>query len=378
MERFLPTALPLARTREEEAALRKAVEAFPSQAAALQERLQRRKDEYHSSSWLQHWWNTAGYLQVRDTVVINVSYFFHFKDDIVATTQSKRAAALLTGVADFRKLVCSGQLPAEKVGRNENVKALCSTAYKYMFHSCRIPIKVQDSYHLYDPSRHNHVIVACKGHFFAMDFCHPVTGDPYPLPVLEAGLQECRQQAELLVKEGTVPLFGWLTSQNRDDWAAGHDAMMAASPQFGEALEVLESGALMICLDDENGKSRHAMAELLLHSGKNVASGANRWYDKSIQLIVTPDGKAGLVGEHAMMDGMPVVNFANRLCEITYEKAIAYPHDVTTTTCRVRPIFVNATKQVADPNILQSLVTEGKDKLRTLSLSVFLIFFASL
>jgi carnitine O-acetyltransferase len=34
-----------------------------------------------------------------------------------------------------------------------------------------------------------------------------------------------------------------------------------------------------------------------------LGSGYNRWFDKSIQLICTANGKAGLLGEHSMMDG---------------------------------------------------------------------------
>jgi carnitine O-acetyltransferase len=37
----------------------------------------------------------------------------------------------------------------------------------------------------------------------------------------------------------------------------------------------------------------------------HLSSGHNRWFDKSIQLFVTENGKAGLQGEHSMMDGMP-------------------------------------------------------------------------
>jgi hypothetical protein len=58
MRRFLPTALPLARTKEEEAKLKKACQSFPEQAEELQQRLlDRRNGEFRHSSWLQLWWN---------------------------------------------------------------------------------------------------------------------------------------------------------------------------------------------------------------------------------------------------------------------------------------------------------------------------------
>ena len=56
--RFLPSALPLAKTEEEKVALQEACEVFPEQAKVLQERLMARRDgEMKDSSWLQLWWN---------------------------------------------------------------------------------------------------------------------------------------------------------------------------------------------------------------------------------------------------------------------------------------------------------------------------------
>lgn len=58
IQRFLPTALPLARTEEEREELKDACRKFPEQAQGLQERLlRRRNEEYADSSWLQEWWN---------------------------------------------------------------------------------------------------------------------------------------------------------------------------------------------------------------------------------------------------------------------------------------------------------------------------------
>ena len=66
ISKFLPTALPLAKSDEEKATLIKACEEFEGQATELQKRLIERKEgEMKDSSWLQLWWNTMGYLQVR-------------------------------------------------------------------------------------------------------------------------------------------------------------------------------------------------------------------------------------------------------------------------------------------------------------------------
>ena len=58
LKRFLPTALPLARTDEEKEHLKVACRQFPELAKELHERLlRRRNEEFPDSSWLQQWWN---------------------------------------------------------------------------------------------------------------------------------------------------------------------------------------------------------------------------------------------------------------------------------------------------------------------------------
>ena len=355
LTKFVPTALPLAESESERQALLQAVEAFPTQAKNLQERLQQRAQdpEWKDSSWLQPWWNKLAYLQFRETVMINVSYFFDFKDDPKATTNVTRGAALLTAAGQFRKLVCSGQWPAEQVGRGDKRKPLCSTAYKYMFHACRIPVLEEDTYRIYDPSLHHHAIVARKGHFFKIGFCDPTTGEPYSLEQLEEALETCIQQAEQLETETSpyLPKLGWLTSQHRDEWAKARTALLEfGGPRMEEALATMESGALILCLDDEKVVSRKESSSLYLYGGES--SGDNRWFDKSLTVSVTDNGKAGFLGEHSMMDGMPVVSFANHLTQQTYDKCQNATAARSTTPLVVEPVFgqdlIPAIRQAAD------------------------------
>ena len=58
INRFLPTALPLAKSTDKKASLKAACGSFPEQAKHLQERLiVRRETDMQDTSWLQLWWN---------------------------------------------------------------------------------------------------------------------------------------------------------------------------------------------------------------------------------------------------------------------------------------------------------------------------------
>ena len=205
--------------------------------------------------------------QVRDPVVVNVSYFFHFSDDGTLpeqppTTTSKslgvlRAATLLYSTAQFRQLVATGTLPYEAIGRKDPKTPLCSVAYKYMFNACRIPRKEEDTYRIYDPSLYSHVIVACGGHFYSFDFVERESGEPLPMEVIEGRLQQCvelssrKQRQQQSSPSSSDLMLGYLTSNDRDSCAnAREELIRVGGSKMEEALKVLESGAVLICLDE--------------------------------------------------------------------------------------------------------------------------------
>lgn len=362
ISKFLPTALPLAKTEEEANTLIQACKEFEGQAGKLQERLvERREGEMKDSSWLQYWWNTLGYLQVRDPCPVNVSYFFHFSDDGTLpqpsspTLTSKslgvlRGASLLYNTAQFRQFVASGALPHEAIGRKEPKTPLCSAAYKYMFNACRVPRKGEDTYKIYDPALNSHVIVAVGGQFYSFDFVEKESGEPLPLEVIEERLQKCVEMSE----GGTpLPMLGYLTSDDRDKCAEAREELLrVGGSKMEEALNLLESGAVLICLDEnESPVSKKQGSEIFWTGG--LTSGHNRWFDKSIQLICTSNGKAGMNGEHSMMDGMPVVGYCDYITKKSYGEVAVLNENTTKNAAgyesadqNVRDIFGNCTAEL--------------------------------
>ena len=69
---------------------------------------------------------------------------------------------------------------------------------------------------------------------------------------------------------------------------------------MSRAMTLLESGALVLCLDEECPETPSEAGAVFWHGN---GCGHNRFFDKSIQLICTRDGKIALQGEHALFDG---------------------------------------------------------------------------
>jgi carnitine O-acetyltransferase len=51
-------------------------------------------------------------------------------------------------------------------------------------------------------------------------------------------------------------------------------------------------------------------------------SAGNRWYDKTMQLTCTKDGRVAYVGEHSMLDAAPAISVLTRVQKASYKKLI--------------------------------------------------------
>lgn len=304
IECFLQSALPLAKSNEEVDNLLAAAKVFPQEASHLQTRLLRRSTEYHNSSWLQHWWNEQIYLQCRDPLFF-ISFFYRLQhDDSCLSDGLARAAAAVQSVALLARNVCSGSKEPDYVRRGHERTPLCSTQYKYLFHSCRIPQPKQDSYRIYSPKplQRPYVAVATRGQFYKV-YVDDSNGRPYSRDALKGALQQCRRFS--LERKEMVPELGWLTATHRDRWSEVYQFMNQSTTELALALQELQGAMFVLCLDENDDQlllnaSQHASQ--IWHG--NIFNSANRWMDKSLQITVNNTGGLGCVGEHAMMDGV--------------------------------------------------------------------------
>ena len=393
IERFIPTALPLCESDEERQTLLEACESFEDDAQHLQQRLEERREQWSDSSWLMLWWNQMGYLQVRDPVAVHVSYFLNINDDPTLPTEEEldgdgtasngddyggasnpgvlRGAAAITAAAEVRRRICSGLAPCDKVGNDP----LCSAGYKYMFHSCRIPRPKADTFRIYDPSLHRHCIVACRGYFFAVDFVDDES-NPLPFRIMVERLEQCEKEARLLEEEG-LPKLGWLTGCDRDFWAESRMLLLnKGGSRMRDAMNLLESGAFVLCIDQERPETTSEAGRVFWHG--NGSSGCNRWFDKSIQLVCTKDGRIALVGEHSLFDGStPMLlckqiqkNKYKRLGGIARTSKLAIGSDVYQEDDGVRDVFGKCWSEDEFVDMSLHLAAEGREQYQELTDSV--------
>ncbi|EHY57993.1 Carnitine O-acetyltransferase, mitochondrial [Exophiala dermatitidis] len=294
--RYLKSLHPLL-TKEEFEASKKAVEEFNkpgSLGEKLQERLVAKAQDPNVKNWLADWWNESAYLGYRDPVVPYVSYFYSFRDDRRRRNPAKRAAAITTAALEFKRQVDTKTLEPEYM----RGKPMAMSSYDYMFNTSRVAA-IPTDYPIQYPAEGNEHIIAIRNNQFWKIQTH-INGKQLTTSELEQQFNKVLRNAQ------HADPIGSITSFPRDQGAKARENLLAASPLNEAVLKEIEASSFVVCLDTTTPVTLEERAHVYWHG-----DGANRWYDKPLQFIITDNGTAGFMGEHSMMDGTPT----HRLCD---------------------------------------------------------------
>ncbi|KAK2875977.1 hypothetical protein Q8A67_020073 [Cirrhinus molitorella] len=270
-----------------------------------------------TENWVYDFWLEDMYLRNRLALPVNSSPALVFpkqpfrdvKDSLVF------AARLILSVSQYKAAV-DGKTLLVDVARGQKADTpLCMDQYKRLFSSYRRAGLEQDTLIMADgTSDPGHVIVACKNQFFALNLTEG-----------SCKLNEADVQAQLewiykqtLNAELNQPAVGLLTADGRTDWARARDQLLK-DPANRESVELMERCMCVVCLDEPTGlePSDANRAALMLHGGGHDKNGANRWYDKPLQLVIGADGVCGVVCEHSPFEGIVPVQCTEHLLKNT-------------------------------------------------------------
>ncbi|CAK5279447.1 unnamed protein product [Mycena citricolor] len=313
LARLKESLKPLAWSQDELAAAEAKVDEF---AAGMGPELHARLLEHakQRTHWLEEWWDNIGYLGYRDSVVVNVSYYYGFGSQPPHATQGRlgRAAYLARATMLFRQRLRLGQLQPETMKDGP----ICMDTYRWMFDCCRLPgpegLDWSVSYAKPgDKGDTGHMIVFRNNRPWKVE----LTKDGRILSVIEIikQLQHIEDNSK-----GEYPAVGVLTSNNRDVWAKDYAELMS-SAHNASILHDIQSAAFSISLDSSAPLSPVQHSRDLWHGAlvDGVPVGLqNRWVDKPVQYIVFENGNSGLMGEHSVMDGTPTARMADEVLDM--------------------------------------------------------------
>ncbi|CAH1795027.1 unnamed protein product [Owenia fusiformis] len=303
----------------------------------LQEKLLDIADE--SDNWVYQFWLDDMYMKPRLSLPVNSNpgmvfpkQYFEDQD-----AQLRFAARLISGILDYKTIIDSHDLPIDRCTSREKGQPLCMNQYYRLFSSYRVPGVNKDSLVISSSSimpEPEHVIVICKNQFFVLDILVNFTrlSDDNMYTQLKRIVKQANESEE--DNELNEPI-GILTSLDRDSWANNRIRLMNDSTNR-DTLDMIERCIFVLCLDkpmplsfnhqrsiDEtmhNLRDDVSLASQMLHGSGSKYNSCNRWFDKTMQFIISEDGACGLCYEHSPSEGIAVVRLIEHLLAYMEEK----------------------------------------------------------
>ncbi|CAN8019492.1 unnamed protein product, partial [Ixodes persulcatus] len=268
----------------------------------------------HTDNWLDEWWMTSAYLDVRTPLPAYLSpvglfprQTFHSEEEFL-----RYAAKLVAALLEFKDLIDRQALPPDTAGH----MALDMTMYFRMFAVHRVARPHRDELFFYadGPDPPSHIVVMHNNRAIISNTLSSVTqlfqvnvynkhgGRPFKERELYPQLVEVMEQSRSVGH----PL-GFLTSNDRDSWAQAYERLAIGNE---DRLERVQRSILILCLDEPMTPMKpweiHNPLYMLV-GGQNAEYGGNRWYDKTLQFVVGAEGNVGIILEHSPCDGTVVV-----------------------------------------------------------------------
>ncbi|KAK7593027.1 hypothetical protein V9T40_007779 [Parthenolecanium corni] len=248
-------------------------------------------------NWLSDWWLNCAYLEFRKPVVVwsSPGLVFPMQTFGSVADQLTYAANMVKAALSYKEIIDENKIPQDKIGNDP----LDMQQYNKIFGTCRIPRPQRDQITYNNNSKH--IIVMHNNHFFKLHTCYDggntlTTEDLYDnlLAIVEASLEK------------TVPV-GILSTENRDTWAECYQILEKDNKIV---LREIETSLFVLSLDsicDVSSANAQTKAALqTIHGGGSKCNSGNRWFDKTIQFIVSRSGEVGLTYEHSPAEGQPI------------------------------------------------------------------------
>ncbi|OWF36575.1 choline O-acetyltransferase-like [Mizuhopecten yessoensis] len=279
-------------------------------------------------NWAYSWWLDDMYMKNRLPLPINSNpgMIFPKQHFIDRRDQLRYATRLISGILDYKTIIDARGLPIDRARHKIKGQPLCMEQYYRLFTSYRVPGVNKDSL-ISNTSKlmrePEHIIVICKNQFFVLDVVINFTR--LSEDDLLTQLHRIYKMAEEVSDAEPV---GILTAAYRDRWADARIKLMQDSSNR-DSLDAIERSIFILCLDssipisfnhqnsiDEtnlNIRDEVSLLYQMLHGFGTKQNGANRWYDKTMQFIISQDGACGLCYEHSPSEGIAVVQLIEHL-----------------------------------------------------------------
>ncbi|PIC98205.1 choline/carnitine O-acyltransferase [Sporosarcina sp. P29] len=249
-------------------------------------------------SWLKPLWEDM-YLKFRESLPTGMHFniLLDNKQHENRYTRAELAGRVSRLVTEFYHLIMDEEVaPVVKNGVPQDM-----SQYKKFFKSIRIPRVERDEFRLAAfEKRNNHVIILYKRNVYKVNVTNG-EGEMYQSSEIAHAIERTFQEEQ---SEGAN--IGIFTTAKRDEAAKIYDQLIVSKVN-ADHLQAIADSLIVLSMDEESSNSEEAIENLMLN-------GTNKYFDKTIQVILTTKGELGYSIEHSSVDGttiFAVISYVN-------------------------------------------------------------------
>ena len=252
---------------------------------------------WYARNYVSDWWQRFVYLRGRSSICINSNYYtLDSQAELGTSNPVARAARMITLFLEFKRLKDHEEIEPIMAGGTP----FCMDQYQQLFSTTRVPGREEDKLVTFEDSRH--IVVTVRGNYYSLPvFSH--SGRVLSVGEIEDQLTLIVADAEANPDESAAGKVPALTGTDRTKWAQARSDYFS-SGRNKVSLNLIESAIFYLHFDTASpGSDWSSMAHELIHG-----SGANLWFDKSVQLVVFADAHIGLNVEHSFADALVIAH----------------------------------------------------------------------
>ena len=294
--KYLDSIRPL-RTEAEFAQDRAHVESFMANEGPKLQRYLWLKSIW-AANYVTDWWEQYVYLRGRSPLMINSNYYINDSSVYRATTNwCARAGDLVEGMLQYMRMIDRETLPVQMA---QNAIPLCMNQSRRVFGTTRVPGLETDTLVHLEAAESRHIVVRYRGLYIALPVYYKShLLDGYQIQnQFELLISECDAYLDTHGESGWDGKIGALTAGNRTRWAEAREEHFGSG--INEAsLTTIERALFVVILDPAEPETDTEMGRLNL-----MGRGYDRWFDKSVTLILYRNGVMGINCEHSYADAL--------------------------------------------------------------------------
>jgi len=290
-------------------------------------------------------WCAAGlthmWLSCRRGLPFSNNYVLQLEDDPLAGSLAERAARLIAAALNLHQRIHAQALAPDLA---DNLP-LEMDQYRNCFATHRRPRLHCDE--VVTTAGSHHIAVLIQGQVYSMSV--DLQRGPASLSSIQKALEHILENTDAANDDEMAP--GMLSALPRDQWAQQCDALLRDGNNQ-QTLSLLEKALFVVCLDTDTAPGSSGGITANLRDGNSH----NRFYDKSMQIVVMANGKAGLCFERSAVDGSVALGFAARL----HQASLDLPVAGTETIPQQQSIRIRAAEWSLTPSLKRHLLAAKK------------------